>query len=193
MKKFLNYIKENNIIFTYKNNGVYHCPVCDSDNIGRDDQYDYIFCDCRDCEFTWNQNLKFVFNGSESYLNDYFVEDIKKGKKIDITIIEELENNTNFDDKEYNPDMIYLSNGKERCPYCDSENIHVIASDSSVPESFESLKCESCSMKWRKYEIRKIKEVLDIEDNKIKIGDVVDTKFFNVKKMKNITAKNFNL
>ena len=165
----IKYKKFENMNIRYISNGFDNCPVCGYNDYSSEIEFDYRTCTCDRCDFNWYQNTEDIFENA--YTDDGHI--IIKGDKY--------------------KDIYFKSNGRASCPYCHSENYDIIKSDFDEFELTEYLKCNDCKSKWIKYYYNTVISTQDFNYNEIKIGNIVDTKLFNLKKYRNIRVNRYNL
>ena len=161
---------ENNII-RYISNGFEDCPVCGSDDYYKHVEYDYQECKCSTCDFFWYKYTEDIFD--QSLTNNQ--KQIIKGNK------------------DTDSDIYFKSDGKNTCPYCDSDDNDIIKSELDDMELIEYMKCYDCEKEWIRFYNNTVISTTDSDNKAIIKGNIVNNTLINLKKYKQKKAKKFNI
>lgn len=170
-------VNENNNIIKYKDNGINEkCPVCENEII-YENYSDVESVNCDICDFDFNIEFDYSFNGSEHY--NPAPQSFNKGDVI------------------LGTNKKYLSDGDDTCPFCESQNMTLLHHRVTDDEEEYDYHCDTCGEEWTKYMRNKAIIAYDINDNIIKTNDIVDLSLFNKEKyleyQKNKKINDFNI
>jgi Zn finger protein HypA/HybF involved in hydrogenase expression len=161
---------ENNTI-RYISNGFNECPVCGSENYDTHVEYDYQECKCHTCDFLWYKYTEDIFNNS-------------------FTINQKRIINGH---KDTETDIYFKSDGKNTCPYCDSDDYDITKTESDDFELIDYMKCDDCEKEWIKFYDNTVISTSDSDDKEIIKGNIVNNTLIDLGKYKKNKASKFNI
>ena len=158
MKLILDYkefFESNMISITYKSDGEFNCPVCDTSNVLiNNDTILLTEKECNVCKFEFSEIYEYEFVDCEDHEEDVEKISVEDG---------------------------YLSDGEKSCPFCDSKDFYVTGTDDSGDEVYDDLHCNACDKEWRRYKSIVLVKTIDKNNNTIVEGDDVSELLFDIK------------